>query len=148
MLHLNNIWIMSRQKIYAIVIGLAILTGCRSGEKSVEMGPVETVEAFCKAVAACDWDKAQELCDTLSMKEYIDGYRTAVNKLEKEDEGAAKIAISLLENTTVNVNDVHKHEDKRVVTYTLETDGLSKTRKATLRKEEGAWRVEAITEAD
>ena len=83
-----------------------------------------------------------------SMKEYIDGYRTAVNKLEKEDEGAAKIAISLLENTTVNVNDVHKHEDKRVVTYTLETDGLSKTRKATLRKEEGAWRVEAITEAD
>jgi hypothetical protein len=39
-------------------------------------------------------------------------------------------------------------DDRRIVTYTLETDGLSKTKKAILRKEEGAWRVEAITEAN
>ena len=114
----------------------------------MEMGPAETVEEFSKAIAACQWNKAMELCDTVKMQDYINAYRNAVSKMVKEDEGAMKVAKTLLKSTTVTVNDVHKHEDKRVVTYTLETDGLSKTRKATLRKEEGAWRVEAITEGN
>jgi hypothetical protein len=126
---------------------IALLCGCKR-EKSVEMGPAETVEEFSKAVAACQWDKAMELCDTVKMQDYINAYRNAVSKMEKEDEGAMKVAKTLLESTAVTVEDVHKHDDKRIVTYTIETDGLKKTRQATLRKEEGAWRVEAITEAD
>ena len=134
-------------KISVVAICFACLFGC-GGQKSVEMGPAETVEEFSKAIAACQWDKAMELCDTVKMQDYINAYRNAVSKMVKEDEGAMKVAKTLLKSTTVTVNDVHKHEDKRVVTYTLETDGLSKTRKATLRKEEGAWRVEAITEGN
>ena len=114
----------------------------------MEMGPTETVEEFCKAMTACQWEEAERLCISTSMKEYIEDYRQAWIKLEKEDNGAAKVAKTLLESTIVTVKDVHKHDDKRVVTYTLETDGLSKTRQATLRKEEGAWRVETITDAD
>ena len=131
-----------------VVVSTLGLTGCRGGQKSVEMGPVETVEAFCKAVSMGQWDDAEALCDSLSMKEYIESQKQIRAQFEKEDEDAMKVVRSIMENTTVTVDDMHKADDKRVVTYTLETNGLSKTKKATLRKEEGAWRVEAITEAE
>lgn len=131
-----------------VVVSTFALTGCRGGQKSVEMGPVETVEAFCKAVSMGQWDDAEALCDSLSMKEYIESQKQIRAQFEKEDEDAMKVVRSIMENTTVTVDDMHKADDKRVVTYTLETDGLSKTNKATLRKEEGAWRVESITEAE
>ena len=124
------------------------LFGCRGGQKSVEMGPVETVEAFCKAVSMGQWDDAEALCDSLSMKEYIESQKQIRAQFEKEDEDAMKVVRSIMENTTVTVDDMHKADDKRVVTYTLETDGLSKTKKATLKKEEGEWRVVSITEAN
>lgn len=131
-----------------VVVSTLGLTGCRGVQKSVEMGPVETMEAFCKAVSMGQWDDAEALCDSLSMKEYIESQKQIRAQFEKEDEDAMKVVRSIMENTTVTVDDMHKADDKRVVTYTLETDGLSKTKKATLRKEEGAWRVEAITEAE
>ena len=142
--------IMSKQilRLYAVVAAMVCLVGCWGGQKSAEMGPVETVEAFCKAVSAGQWDEAEALCDSLSMKDYIDVQKQTWARLEKEDEGAMKVAKSIMESTRVTVDDMHKADDKRIVTYTLETDGLSKTNKAILRKEEGAWRVEAITEAE
>ena len=125
-----------------------MLMGCKGGEKSVEMGPVETVEAFCKAVSTGRWDEAEALCDTVSMKDYLESHKDLWGRLEKEDEGAMKVARSIMEGATVTVDDVHKSDDKRIVTYTLEADGLSKTNKATLEKEEGAWRVEKIADAN
>ena len=112
----------------------------------MEMGPVETVEAFYKALTAGQWDDAEALCTPLSMNEYIEGYKEALTRFETQDESAAKIARSFLEGTKITVCDTHKSDDKRVVTYTLEADDLSKTKKATLVTEEGAWRVEKITE--
>ena len=46
------------------------------------------------------------------------------------------------------MEDVRKEGEKRVVLYSLEADGHSKTRKAVVKKEEGAWRVERITDAN
>lgn len=133
-------------RLFIIVTGLACMTGCKGGEKSVEMGPVETVEAFCKSISIGQWDKATALCDTVSMKEYIESYKDLWDGLEQENEGAMKVTKSIMEKATVTVNDVHKADNKRIVTYTLEADGLSKTNKATLEKVEGAWRVSRITE--
>ena len=133
-------------KISVVAICFACLFGCKGGQKSVEMGPVETVEAFCKAITAGQWNEAETLCDTESMKEYIESQKETWNRFEKEDEGAMKVAKSIMENTVVTVEDMRKADDKRVVTFKLEADGLSKTKKATLKKEEGAWRVEKITE--
>lgn len=130
-------------------IGLMVgLSGCRGGQKIVEMGPVETVETFCRAVTAGQWSEAGALCDTLGMKEYIESQKLVWEQLEKEDEGAMKVAKSIMESATVTVDDMKKADDKRVVTYTIETDGLSKTKKAILKKEEGEWRVVSITEAN
>lgn len=135
-------------KIIGLTICFMCLFGCKGSEKSVEMGPVETVEAFCKAVATGQWDDAKALCDTLSIGEYIENQMQTWAQLEKEDEGAMRVAKSIMESATVTIDDMHKADEKRIVTYTIKTDGLSKTKKAVLRKEEGAWRVEAITEAD
>ena len=135
-------------RISAIVMGLICLIGCHGGEKSVEMGPVETVEAFCKAVAAGEWTAAESLCDTLSMGDYLMSHKEAWRQMEKEDGDAMEIVKSIMAKTTVSVKESHKADDKRIVTFTLEAEGHRKTKKATVAKVEGAWRVEGITEAN
>lgn len=136
--------------IAGVVIGIAAaaIIWSRSNDGEKAMGPEETVEAFCRAVTAGDFAKAEGLCDTLSMKAYLDSHREAWETLQKEDENALRIAESLLADTVVTVEDVRKEDDRRVVSYTLTADGNSKTRMATLKKEEGAWRVERITDAN
>lgn len=132
--------------IYAIV-GVMCMAGC-GGAKSEEMGPAETVAAFCKAMAAGQWEDAEALCDTDQMREYIDGYKEAWAAMEKEGGNIAALAGALIAQTQVRIDDMHREDDKRVVTYTLSVDDLEKTRKATLKKEEKAWRVEKITDAN
>lgn len=133
-----------------VVIGIAaavVILTCGKG-KSDSMGPEETVEAFCKAVTAGEWDEAEALCDTLAMKEYLDSHKEAWEELRKEDENILKIAEALLADTVMTIEDVKKEDDRRVISYTLTADGNSKTKKATLKKEEGEWRVEGITDAN
>ena len=128
---------------FAFLVG----NGCKGGQ-SVEMGPSEVVEAFNRAVTAGDFSKASELCDTVAMKDYLDSYHEAWDVLQAEDSSALSIAASILEKAVIEVEEVKKEGDKRIVLYTLEADGHSKTRKAIVKKEEGAWRVERITDAN
>ena len=121
--------------------------GCKSGS-SVEMGPTETVEAFNRAITVGDFAQAKQICDTVSMKDYLDSYQEAWDVLQAEDSSTLSIAASILEKAVIEVEEVMKEGDKRIVLYTLEADGHSKVRKATVKKEEGAWRVERITDAN
>lgn len=128
---------------FAFLVG----NGCNSSQ-SVEMGPAEVVEAFNRAVTAGDFGKASELCDTVSMKDYLESYREAWDVLIAEDSTVLSIASSILQKAVIEVEEVQKEGDKRIVIYSLEADGHSKTRKAVVKKEEGAWRVEKITDAN
>ena len=121
--------------------------GCKSS-KSVEMGPSEVVEAFNRAITGGDFTQAKQLCDTVSMKDYLDSYHEAWDVLLAEDSSALSVAASILEKAVIEVEEVKKEGEKRIVFYTLEADGHSKTRKATVKKEKGAWRVERITDAN
>ncbi|MBQ7811338.1 MAG: DUF4878 domain-containing protein [Bacteroidales bacterium] len=131
----------------AVAAFLFLTGGCKGGQ-SVEMGPAEVVEAFNRAVTAGDFEKASELCDTVAMKDYLDSYKEAWEVLSAEDSTVLSIASSILEKAVTDVTEVRKEGDRRTVIYTLEADGHSKTRKATVRKEEGEWRVERITDAN
>ena len=137
---------MSKFVLWIIVAVLVILTGCKGAEKEKVMGPEQTVEAFCRAVTAGEWAEAEALCDTLNMKEYLDSYKEAWETLHKEDSCAMAIAKGILAGTVMSVEKVEKEDERRVVSYTLTADGNRKTRKATLRKEEGEWRVERISD--
>lgn len=137
---------MSKFVLWINVAVLVILAGCKGAEKEKVMGPEQTVEAFCRAVTAGEWAEAEALCDTLSMKEYLDSYKEAWETLHKEDSSAMAIAKGILAGTVMSVDDIRKEDDRRIISYTLTADGNRKARKAVVRKEEGAWRVERISD--
>ena len=130
-----------------IVLILLVAGGCKNST-SIEMGPADVVDAFNRAITGGDFNQARQLCDTVSMKDYLESYQEAWEVIQAEDSSALSIASSILEKAVIDVEDIQKEGEKRIVLYTLEADGHSKTRKATVKKEEGAWRVERITDAN
>ena len=126
----------------------AMLSGCRGGEQVEQvLGPEAVVETFCRAVASGDMEQAEELCDTVSMKGYLDAWTETWAELAAKDSSALRIAAGILSESTFTVTDVVKDGDRRIINYTLETGGKTKNRSAVVRKEEGEWRVESMTDA-
>lgn len=121
------------------------VNGCKQQEESV-LGPEDTVEAFCRAIAGGNMSQACQLCDTSAMKNYLDCWQEKWNELEAKDSSALRVAAGILSESLFSVEKTEKEGEKRVVTYTLESEGESKTCRAVLRKEEGEWRLEALTD--
>lgn len=131
----------------ALVAFLLLIRGCEKEEKTVELGPEETVEAFCRAVAGGDFEAAMSLCDTMAMKTYIEKYAEAWRMLEKQNNSVVSIAGTSLANAEINIDDIAKEGDRRHISYTIEAgEGLVKEKTATVKKEEGVWKVEEITD--
>lgn len=131
----------------ALVAVLLLTRGCGKEEKVVEMGPGDTVEAFCRAVAGGDFESAMPLCDTMNMKTYIERYAEAWRMQEKKDSSIVSIAGATLEAADISIEDIVKEGDRRQVLYTIKAgEGLEKKKTATVRKEEGVWKVEEITD--
>lgn len=128
---------------------MLVATACGNGkaDKVAEMGPEQTLEAFCRAVASGEFDKAAALCDTTAMKEYIEAYAQAWEMQAKADSSATAIAGGLLSEAEITVEDVTREGEKRHIIYIMDAgNGLRKEKKATVKKEEGAWKVEQITD--
>ena len=126
----------------------AMLSGCRGGEQVEQvLGPEAVIEAFCRAVASGDMEQAGELCDTVSMKGYLETWTETWSELTRKDSSALRIAAGILSESTFTVTNVVKDGDRRIITYTLETGDKGKSRSAVVRKEEGEWRVESMTDA-
>lgn len=134
----------------AAVVGVMLMAaGCGGGkEKKTEVtGPAETVEAFCRAVAAGEFEKAKELCDSVAMKGYIDTYAEEMETMARRDSGAVAIAAATLAAGRFTVDDMTRDGDSRQIFYTIDAgDGMSKKKTATVRKTEGVWKVEEITD--
>ena len=130
-----------------IILIFLVAVGCKNST-SIEMGPADVVDAFNRAITGGNFEQARQLCDTASMKDYLESYQEAWEVIQAEDSSALSIASSILEKAVIDVEDIQKEGEKRIVLYTLEADGHSKTRKATVKKEEGEWRVERITDAN
>ena len=138
-----------RNKIFiTALIGICTLMhGCRDAEEKKAMGPEAAVETFCRAVAAGDFETAGGLCDTVSMKGYLDEWRKVWNDLQKEDSSALAIASSMLSGAEIEVIRTERNGEKRTVLYRIEAEGKSKTRTATVKNEEGEWKIEEISDA-
>ena len=120
----------------------ALFTGC-FGSGS-EVGPKETIQTFYKHICAGDFSEAQALCKSEDMQEYMDTFRSA---WEKTDPALSSIAADILSNMTVTITDEQKSGQSRTIFYKLSTtEGSSKEKIATLMKEEGEWRIVAITD--
>ncbi|MBQ3607400.1 MAG: DUF4878 domain-containing protein [Bacteroidales bacterium] len=133
----------------ALAVAVLLAAGCGGKkEKTDAMGPEETVEAFVRAVTGGEFCEAMSLCDTLTMKKYIRDYAQAWDMLVRKDSGAVAIAAAVLAEADFRTEDVVKDGDRRKVTYTLDAgEGKNKKKTATVRKEEGVWIVEEITDS-
>lgn len=134
--------------VVATVVMLA-LAACGNGkaDKVAEMGPEQTLEAFCRAVASGEFDKATVLCDTTAMKEYIEAYAQAWEMQAKADSSATAIAGAVLSDAEITIEDVIREGERRHIIYIMDAgNGLRKDKKATMKKEEGVWKVEQITD--
>ena len=123
--------------------GAMILTGCfQTGEAA--LGPGETLETFYTSLFSGDFEGAESLCDTLGMKEYIGNVRDRWNEA---DSSVMAIVPAILSETAVSITDIVKNGQERTVFYKLTaTDGSDKEKIATLRKEEGGWKIKSITD--
>ena len=136
-------------KYLIVAAGMVMAAGCggNNAEEKRAMGPEAAVETFCRAVAAGDFETAGGLCDTVSMKGYLDEWRKVWNDLQKEDSSALAIASSMLSGAEIEVIRTERNGEKRTVLYRIEAEGNSKTRTATVKNEEGEWKVEEISDA-
>ena len=136
---------------------LVVMAGCGGGqekkgaerraEKRAEMGPEGTVEAFCRAVAGGDFATAKALCDTVAMNGYLERYAEALDAQVRRDSGAVAIAAAELAKTVFTVDDIVRDGENRHVHYTIcAGEGMSKKKTATVKKIEGVWKVEEITD--
>ena len=120
-----------------------VLTGCIQ-TREASLGPGETLETFYTNLFAGDFDEAESLCDTLGMQEYIEVLRGA---WEQTDSSVMTIVPVILSETAVSITDIEKNGQERTVFYKLTaTDGSDKEKIATLRKEEGGWKIKSITD--
>ena len=135
---------------YIILIAAAVIAcSCsQTGKQEKALGPEETVEAFCKAMACGDFTAARELCDTVSMASYIGACQERWDNMARMDSALVDIAAALLSSAQIEINETVKDGECRKVFYTIDaTMGMKKEKVATVKKEEGAWRVGMISDA-
>lgn len=129
-----------------IVLTAIVMTayGC-AGKGSVPLGPGETVEAFTQALASGRIEEAMELCDSIQMAGYIDGYKELLTEKSAADSAATSIATGILSELNVTVTEVSKAKGSRTVFYTIDNGyGDSKQKIATVVNVEGEWKVKNI----
>ena len=129
-----------------LALAMSAAISCGSSEKKAEMGPEETAEAFFRAIAAGDFETAAALCDASTMNEYIEGCSQAWSMLQEEDGDIYEIATGMLTDAKFTVEDVVKEGDRRHVFFRLSFNGEEKKKLVIMEKEEGAWKVETITD--
>ena len=103
------------------------------------------MEAFHKALYSGEFEQAKNLCDTLTMGEYIDAFRTV---WEQNGTSVAEIVSDIMSETQLKVTDTKKSEEGRTIFYELTFDGKSKTKTASMKREEGEWKIAKITDID
>lgn len=135
---------------YIILIAAAVIAcSCsQTGKQEKALGPEETVEAFCKAMACGDFTVARELCDTVSMASYIGACQERWDNMARMDSALVDIAAALLSTAQIEIKETVRDGECRKVFYTIDaTMGMKKEKVATVKKEEGAWRVGTISDA-
>ena len=136
-----------RMRIFAAAAAVALaVAGCGRKQAENVMGPQETVEAFCRAVAGGEFEVAMNLCDMDTMEEYIGSYARAWEAAKEQDGGAAAIAAGMVSEMEMDFEDIIKEGDRRHVFFRMSLGGEEKKKLAILRKEEGEWKVETVTD--
>ena len=139
-----------KSKIYIVaLIGICTLMhGCRDAQEKKAMEPEEVAEQFYRAVAGGEFGQAWALCDTVAMRDYLNEQEASWKMLEQVDSSAFSIASEMLRNIDFTVDDIMKEGEERHVFCSMNFNGSIKGKLIILKKEEGEWKVTAITDRD
>ena len=137
-----------KSKIYIVaLIGICTLMhGCRDAEEKKVMEPEEVAEQFCRAVAGGEFEQAWALCDTVTMRDYLNEQEASWNMLEQVDSSAFSIASEMLRNIDFTVEDIVKEGEERHLFTSIGFNGSNKGKLIILKKEEGEWKVSQIAD--
>jgi hypothetical protein len=118
-----------------------LMVSCQQNRET-KLGPDDTLEAFYKSLCAGEFEQAETLCENPGMEEYVNGFRS---EWEKNDGAIRTIASAILAEVSIEITDSKQNGQNRTIFYKMTTtDGQSKEKIATMRKEEGAWKITAI----
>ena len=132
-----------------IVLGAAIAVFGFSlfkmkSDKNSETGPEKVLATFYESLYTGDFGSAKALCDTLSMSAYIKDFQSAWNAADKEIMDAVP---GIMSKIKLSATDIEKDGHTRTIFYTLTApEGKTKEKIAAMRKEEGEWKIAAITD--
>ena len=136
-----------------VVIGIALIAAAvliaifatREGSQEKRMNPAEVVTAFAEAMKTGDFETAYLLCDTTSMKGYLSAYSQEWDRKSKGDSTDFAAIKAILAETVFSIDEVEEADAMCSIRYTLEMNGNMKKCHATVKKENGEWKVAAIT---
>lgn len=120
--------------------------GDSSSKAEKNLGPEAVVENFTSAMKEGNFDKAENLCTADTMKVYMDAYKQKWEELKEANGEAFEETVKVLAGTEIHFEGMQEIDGMCMVDYTLEMNGVQKKHQATLRKEEGEWKVVKITD--
>lgn len=130
-----------------VMIGaIALLSG--NGEDSQaarRSGPEGVLTEFTAAMKGGDFEKAAKLCSPNTMEDYLDTYIQKWNTLSQKDSAAFSSITHLIREVEIHFNGIQEEDGVCMIDYALEMGDNRKEHKATLRKEEGEWKIAEIT---
>ena len=146
---------MKKTRKYAFIAGAAIgIIGAfmifkgNDGSSSQEdtKGPEGVLSEFVGAMKMGEFDKAWNLCDTAGMENYMQTYIQKWDSLSMKDSAAFASITALLAGTELHFLGLEENDGVSTIDYCLEMDGNLNAHQATLRMEEGEWKIVAITD--
>jgi hypothetical protein len=130
----------------AAVVAVMFLPGEEKVDGTVKAGPEAVVIEFTEAMKAGDFEKAQKFCDLGTMKEYLDAYMQKWETKSLKDSASFASTVRILEQTVIEIDEVDMQDGVCFIDYTLRMDKNTRKCRASLKKEEGEWRVTEITD--
>jgi hypothetical protein len=137
---------------FLVLTGAALLAvsaifvfSCRSQEGE-RLGPEGVVTEFVSAMKTGDFDKAYRLCDSASMHGRLDPYIQMWKKMSQKDSASFSAMTEILAGTEVHFKGMTEGDGTCVVEYAVKMEDSGKNCSATLRMEEGEWKLVEITD--
>ena len=129
-----------------VIVGLTAIFSGGSGSSGKKSGPEGVLASFTSAIACGDFEKAKSLSDTASMQGYMDAYIQRWEELSQKDSAAFASTADLLKEVQISFCNMEEADGICTIEYMIELEGNKRVHLATLRKEEGEWKVVEITD--
>jgi hypothetical protein len=145
---------MSKKHKYTIAAGLVVavsviaavfLSGEGASHKAEKPGPEGVVSSFVSAMKSGDFEEALALCDSASMHEHMHAYMQKWQEMSLKDSSTFCSLTEVLADIQISFDGMTEEHGMCHVDYRLAMEDSEKECRATLRKEEGEWKIVEIT---